>query len=243
MKFFVTLAWTMVAAAVAGAQSSTAQPRVAPTVDQILSLKRVGSPEISPDGRRVAYTVRETNWDDNTYDTQIWLADATTGALQQLTTAKKSSQSPAWSPDGTRLGFISDRTDKRQLYVINPLGGEAEALTSLEEGVSNFAWAPDGEVFVANKKLTSMNSQTTNWTTSTLELVSWKSQDGAAIEGVLHKTLNFDPARKYPLLVVIHGGPTGVSRAVPFTSAIYPIDVWMAQDVVVLEPNYRGSAG
>src|SRR5262245_63419345 len=100
MKFFVTLALTM-SAAVAGAQSSTAQPqpRVAPTVDQILSLKRVGSPEISPDGRRVAYTVRETNWDDNTYDTQIWLADVTTGALQQLTTAKKSSQSPAWSPD------------------------------------------------------------------------------------------------------------------------------------------------
>ena len=95
MKFFVTLAWTMVAAAVAGAQTPpTAQPRVAPTVDQILSLKRVGSPEISPDGRRVAFTVRETNWDDNTYDTQIWLADATTGALQQLTTAKKSSQSP-----------------------------------------------------------------------------------------------------------------------------------------------------
>jgi dipeptidyl aminopeptidase/acylaminoacyl peptidase len=468
MKFFVTLAWTMVTAAVAGAQTPpTAQPRVAPTVDQILSLKRVGSPEISPDGRRVAYTVRETNWDDNTYDTQIWLADATTGALHQLTTAKKSSQSPAWSPDGARLGFISDRSDKRQLYVINPLGGEAETLTSLDEGVSNFAWAPDGktiaytateaksaalkdrekkfgefqvveqdyrmthlfvfdlatrasraltsgpftvgafawspdgksiafdhrvngspassgsadisvvtvadgavrklvtqdgpdthpvwspdgsriafessmanpafyysnsliavvpaaggapvalsssfdedpslvawkqsglyfsasartysylyrldpstktvtkispadqtvnsgfslskdgeaiaylradaksmaEVYVANKKLTDMNSQTTNWTTSTIEVVSWKSQDGAAIEGVLRKPLNFDPARKYPLLVVIHGGPTGVSRAVPFTSATYPIDVWMAQNVLVLEPNYRGSAG
>src|SRR6476646_10510622 len=144
MKFFVTLAWT-IAAAVGGAQTSIAQPRVAPTVDENLSIKRVSSPEISPDGRRVAYTVRETNWDDNTYDTQIWLADATTGALHQLTTAKKSSQSPAWSPDGTRLGFISDRTDKRQLYVINPLGGEAEALTSLDEGVSNFAWAPDGK--------------------------------------------------------------------------------------------------
>src|SRR5262245_62251542 len=144
MKFFVTLALTM-SAAVAGAQSSTAPRRGAPAVDQILSLRRVGSPEMSPDGRRVAYTVRETNWDDNTYDTQIWLADVTTGALRQLTTAKKSSQSPAWSPDGTRLGFISDRTDKRQLYVINPLGGEAEALTSLEDGVSSFAWAPDGK--------------------------------------------------------------------------------------------------
>jgi dipeptidyl aminopeptidase/acylaminoacyl peptidase len=468
MKFLITLAWTILAAAPAGAQTPTmAARRVAPTVDQILSLKRVGSPEISPDGRRVAYTVRETNWDDNTYDTQIWLADATTGALRQLTHAKKSSQSPAWSPDGTHLGFISDRTDKRQLYIINPLGGEAEALTTLDEGVNNFAWAPDGktiafttteaksaalkdrektfgefqiveqdyrmthlfvldlatratraltsgpftvgafawspdgksiafdhrvngspassgsadisvvtvadgavrklvtqdgpdthpvwspdgsrvafessmanpayyyanslvavvpaaggapvalsasfdedpsivawkpnglyfsasartysylyrldpqtkavtkispvdetvnsgfslskdadaiaylradaksmaELYVGNRKLTGMNAQTTNWTTSTLEVVSWKSQDGAPIEGVLHKPLNFDPARKYPLLVVIHGGPTGVSRAVPFTSATYPVDVWMAHGVLVLEPNYRGSAG
>ena len=50
-------------------------------------------------------------------------------------------------------------------------------------------------------------------------------------------------AKKYPLLVVIHGGPTGVSRAVPFTSTIYPIDVWVPRGVLVLEPNYRGSAG
>jgi dipeptidyl aminopeptidase/acylaminoacyl peptidase len=54
---------------------------------------------------------------------------------------------------------------------------------------------------------------------------------------------DFDPAKKYPLLVVIHGGPTGVSRAVPFTSTIYPIDVWVPRGVLVLEPNYRGSAG
>ena len=105
------------------------------------------------------------------------------------------------------------------------------------------------EVFVAPatlqapRKLTDMNAQTANWTTSTLEVVSWKSQDGATIEGVLHKPVDFDPARKYPLLVVIHGGPTGVSRAVPFTSTIYPIDVWVPRGVLVLEPNYRGSAG
>jgi dipeptidyl aminopeptidase/acylaminoacyl peptidase len=88
-----------------------------------------------------------------------------------------------------------------------------------------------------------MNAQTTNWTTSALEIVSWKSQDGTTIEGVLHKPVDFDPSRTYPLLVVIHGGPTGVSCAVPFTSTIYPIDVWVPRGVLVLEPNYRGSAG
>jgi dipeptidyl aminopeptidase/acylaminoacyl peptidase len=67
-------------------------------------------------------------------------------------------------------------------------------------------------------------------------------QDGATIEGVLHKPADFDARRKYPLLVVIHGGPTGVSRAIPFTSSTYPIDIWVPRGALVLEPNYRGSA-
>src|SRR5437763_16100412 len=100
-------------AAALRAQTPVVPASAAPTVDQILSLKRAGSPQISPDGRWVAYTVREANWDDNTYDTQIWIADTASAASRQLTRAKKSSQSPAWSPDGTRLPFISDRTDKR----------------------------------------------------------------------------------------------------------------------------------
>src|SRR5439155_558394 len=83
-------------------------------------------------------------WDDDAYDTQIWLGDVRDGRTRQLTSSKKSSSSPAWSPDGSRLAFISDRTEKRQIYVINPLGGEADALTTVEDGVTNFGWAPDG---------------------------------------------------------------------------------------------------
>jgi dipeptidyl aminopeptidase/acylaminoacyl peptidase len=474
-----TTAYAAIAFCAAAALAQTAPiaaGRTAPTVDQILSLKRVGSPELSPDGRTVAYTVRQTNWDDNTYDTQIWLADVGSGATRQLTAGKKSSQSPAWSPDGSRIAFVSDRTDKRQIYLIDPRGGEAEPLTSLDDGIDRFEWAPDGKTiaytatdpksaaakdrdkkygeflvveqdyrmtqlyvidvatrvtrtltsggaftvgdfswspdsrsiafdhrinpalanggsadisivtvsdasvrklvtqegpdtnpvwspdgsriafqtamanpafFYSNsliavvpaaggtptllssgfdedpsivawkpnglffaaaartysylyrldpesktvtkvtpidqtvdsgfslskdgqayaclradakavsdvyavsglartataKKLTDMNAQIADWAAGTVEVVSWKSQDGAAIEGVLHKPADFDPGRKYPLLVVIHGGPTGVSRAIPYTSTIYPIDVWVPRGVLVLEPNYRGSAG
>ena len=61
---------------------------------------------------------------------------------------------------------------------------------------------------------------------------------------MLHKPVGFTSGRRYPLLVVIHGGPTGVSRPIPFASAsTYPIDVWLTRGVLVLEPNYRGSAG
>src|SRR5262249_32589376 len=58
-----------------------------------------------------------------------------------------------------------------------------------------------------------------------------------------HKPLDFSPSRRYPLLVVIHGGLGGVWGGVPFTSTIYPIDVWVPRGILVLEPNYRGSAG
>ena len=126
------------------AQPGPLAAQTTPSVDQIVSLKRVGSPAISPDGRLVAYTVRETNWDENAYETEIWLADSSGGSPRQLTNAKGSSDAPAWSPDGRWLAFVSDRAEKRQIYLIDPEAGEAAVLTSAEDGVSGFAWSPDG---------------------------------------------------------------------------------------------------
>ena len=445
-----------------------------PTVDDLISLKRAASPVISPDAKWVAYTVRETNWDENTFETEIWLADTQSGASRQLTNGRKSSTSPAWAPDSTRLAFASDREDRRQIYLIDLRGGEAQKLTSSEEAVGAFAWSPDGkhvaytstdppsdaskerekkygefevvdqdhrmthlhiieidskktrkltsgaftvgrfdwspdsrqiafdhrinrdpanggtadisvvsvsdgatrplvtqdgpdsnpvwspdgtrlafetsmaaprffftngriatipagggrienltadfdedtallrwtssgiffsasshtwaylysldpttkrvtrhapserwigsgfslsadaqttaftasdastfpEVYVAPvktmaaRKLSDAGAQVREWVTAPIEVISWQSQDGATIEGVLHKPVGFQAGKRYPLLVVIHGGPTGVSRPTPYSSTgIYPIDLWVARGALVLEPNYRGSAG
>ena len=454
---------------------ASAQTQITPTIDQLISLQRVGSPAMSPNGAWIAYTVRDTNWDDNSYHTEIWLADAKTGETRQLTNdPKKSSASPTWSPDSRLLAFATDRDDKRQVYLIDPRGGEARKLTSADEGVGGFAWSPDGKsiaytmtdpktdsdktrektygdfdvigegyrmshlwifdvaakqarrltsgpytvgqfswapdgariafdhrinsananggsadisivavadgtvldlvtqdgpdtnpvwspdgsriafesamakpsyfytnraiavipaaggpidnistafdedpsivrwtpagiyfaaqqrtasylfsidpstrvvkkfapseqsigsgfsvtpdgqsvAFVAGdastlpeiyvsplpalhpRRLTDMTAQVAGWPRSALEVISWKSKDGATIEGVLHKPVGFQPGRKYPLLVVIHGGPTGVSRPAVFSStSTYPIDIWTARGALVLEPNYRGSAG
>jgi dipeptidyl aminopeptidase/acylaminoacyl peptidase len=463
--------------ALAGSLVATlpARAQAVPTIDQLISLKRAGSLAMSPDGRQVAYTVREANWDENAYETEVWLADVASGTVRQMTNGRKSSDAPAWSPDGRWLAFGSDRTDKRQIYLIDPRGGEAQALTSTEDGVGQFAWSPDsrqiaflmtdprpaglkerdkkygefevvdqdhqmthlwlvdittkklrrltegsftvggfawspdatriafdhridsdpangdtanisvvtvadGKVqplvtqegadsgpvwspdgtriafqtamgdksaysysngliaiiaasggtiepvskafdespnllawsprgllfsasfrtwsylyaldpasrkvtkfaptsawngsgfsfskdwtsvaFVASdpksypelyaapldtmqpKRLTTLGEQVAAWPKSTHEVVTWRSQDGTMIEGVLHKPADFQAGRRYPLLVMIHGGPTGVSRPAPYTStSTYPIDIWLAKGAIVLEPNYRGSAG
>jgi dipeptidyl aminopeptidase/acylaminoacyl peptidase len=61
---------------------------------------------------------------------------------------------------------------------------------------------------------------------------------------VLHKPANFQDGRKYPLLVIIHGGPTAISRPYRVAGAgPYPIEQWLAKGAIILEPNYRGSAG
>lgn len=113
-----------------GTAATYAQSSSVPSIDDLINLKRVGSPAISPDGRQAAFTVREANWDENAYETEIWIGDAATGASRQPTNARKSSMQPAWSPDGAWLAFVSDRDGKRQLYRIALRGGEAERLTS-----------------------------------------------------------------------------------------------------------------
>src|SRR5206468_8444999 len=100
--------------------------------------------QISPDGRYVAYTVQQANWDENDFVTQIWIVQTATGERYQLTSGKKSSGGPQWSPDSRRIAFTSDRDGKRQVYLIPPAGGEAVQLTAEEGGVGSIAWSPDG---------------------------------------------------------------------------------------------------
>lgn len=107
------------------------------------------------------------------------------------------------------------------------------------------------EVFVSDmrsftpRKLTNFNDQTKSFTLGTREVISWPSQDGTTIEGVLIKPADFDPAKKYPLLCIIHGGPTGIDRPVLLTpdARYYPSDIWAARGALILKVNYRGSAG
>jgi len=112
-----------------------------------LKVRAVGAPRVSPDAKRVAYTVSEaiTTADKSEFITQIWMANIDTKQNLQMTFGDKSSTNPKWSPDGNWIAFTSNRKDnKNNLYLLNVNGGEAEPLTDLKSGVSDFAWAPDG---------------------------------------------------------------------------------------------------
>ncbi len=459
---------------------SAAGPAQTPTIEQSLNLKSVGVPRISPDGRYVAYQIQKTNWEENAFETEIWMSVTATGECYRLTNARKSSSNPQWAPDSRRLAFISDRDGKRQIYLIAPNGGEAVQLTHSETGVSTLSWSPDGrgiaftagdaegksrkdrkekygefevikgdyvyshlwmisvpfevndnrlepvrltegssysvngfswspdsariafsaakdpdlsssatsdiyvlsvrdkgikrivdtrgpdgnpvwspdgrqvayqtangrefffyansyiavtpvdggprqvlteafdesagllewgadgiyftalqktssvlcllnpatrrieqvsgpanysasqfsftadfkrvafvgagandypEVFVSSvkpfqpKRLTTMSDQLKDLRLATREVIEWKSTDGTVIEGVLIKPSGFDSSKKYPLLVVIHGGPTGVDTPVLRGDRYYPIEMFAAKGALILRPNYRGSAG
>jgi len=117
-----------------------------PTIDELISLKTLGGAEISPDGRWIAYSVREADFEQNDYISQIWLANAGTGKTFQLTQGDKSASRPQWSPDSKWLTFTTGREgDKTQLYAIRPIGGEAIRLTDAETGISNYQWSRNGQ--------------------------------------------------------------------------------------------------
>lgn len=466
------------ALACAGAGASA----TVPTIDESLSMKSASGAQISPDGRFVAFSVTETDWDGNDFVSQIWISMTATGERYQLTHGKKSAGGVQWSPDSRHIAFTSDRDGKRQIYIISPIGGEAVQLTAEENGVGSIAWSPDGssiafnstvpetkakkdrkekygefeiiggdyslnqlwqvkvpadipadpkklpkaeqltkgdfnvggfswspdgkriafsagrdpdpesaqteqlyvldladlhvrklidaqgpnsnpkwspdgkqiafatydnqpffyyanryialvsaeggapkvlthdfdedanlldwgpdgiyfsalqktnahifridpasgalhrltgpeayratgasftkdhrkfagtgaapnhfpEVFLSSTAdfaphyLTDMTAQYKNFTLGHREVVTWKSSDGATIEGVLIKPAGYDASRKYPLLVRIHGGPTGVDSTELSADRYYPIERFLAKGALILEPNYRGSAG
>jgi len=447
-----------------------------PAFKDVLSLKSVGSTAISPCGKHILFTVRQPDWEKNTYDTEIWISRDGAAPFQLTQTTDESSVSPSWAPDGRQIAFLANRDGKnRQIYLISPGGGEAFRLTDHKEGVDayewspsgrhiaftstepqskelkgrekqygkfeiedaeyrmthlwlvavepgktseakrltsgmdftvdGFAWSPDGKkiafahrpdplinsspksdisildvesgkiaplvtqpgldrepnwspdgqwiafytsmgedhsivngkiakipagggpitvltstfdedpnllrwtkaglAFIGSEKVftrlyllapangkitkvastpenvyavsfaedsnavalagfdrttlpeiyrttldlwnpeavTRMTEQVAGWKTGTREVVRWKSKDGTAIDGVLWKPDGFDPGRKYPLLVSIHGGPTGTSVPSLVSAFVYPYLEWLSKGALILEPNYRGSAG
>ena len=123
-------------------------------VDDLWAVRRVGAPALSKDGARAAFTVTAYEGDELKANADLYVVDVASGAPRRVTTNKASDTSPAFSPDGSRLAFLSKREGDAaaQLYVLPLDGGEAERVTELPTAVSNPKWFPDGTriAFLAN---------------------------------------------------------------------------------------------
>ena len=120
--------------------------------EDVYALTSVGEPRLSPDGRRVAYTVSRVDEEANAYRTAIWVAPLDGSAEpRQFTSGERNDGSPRWSPDGRWLAFVSNRDGedekkaKGQLYVMAADGGEPRKLTDGKESVESVAWSPDSK--------------------------------------------------------------------------------------------------
>jgi dipeptidyl aminopeptidase/acylaminoacyl peptidase len=115
------------------------------TIDDMLAMRRVSDPAVSPDGKWVAFSVRDTDFEANRGRTDVWLAATDGSSVRQLTTHVENDQGPQWTADGAWLYFTSSRSGSSQVWRIRPSGGEAEAVTKLPTDVNGYKLFPDGK--------------------------------------------------------------------------------------------------
>ena len=222
-----------------------------------------GDPHWSPDGKQIVFTSAMGNPKFFYSNNRLSVISAEGGTPRSLTDAfDEQPNFVEWNADG--LYFSGSQKTASHLFRLDTASGAISRVSSPDSLMAGgFSFSRDGkqlaftspfptslnELYItstanfAPRKLSTMTEQVNGFTLATREVISWKSKDGATIEGILIKPANFDPSKKYPLLCVIHGGPTGIDRPTLLDARYYPADIWAAKGALVLKVNYRGSAG
>ena len=130
------------------APPAAAQGTRALSFDDFIGIPVVGDPQLAPGGKHVAYTVTEYSLSDNRGASRIWLADLATGRTRAVSGGPGSDRQPRWSPDGTRLAFVSTREGGAQLWLLAVAGGEPRKVTGVPDGVADPLWLPDGKALL-----------------------------------------------------------------------------------------------
>ena len=267
----------------------------------------------SPNGQKIAFEHQPDPLINTFFKSDISIYDLSTKTFKLLVGNPSNDGLICWSPDGTSILFNTSLSDSTSNYYMNSKNyrinidgsGIKQLAKSFDEEISSIKWTPEGiygltwqktnrliikidsengdasivssdlkrifslsfskdgtqmaytgandnslpEVYKcdyqlkAPVRLTKSSSQLAEWSVANSEVIHWKSEDGTVIEGVLHKPQDYDPNKKYPLMVIIHGGPTGISVPEPTPSYVYPMIQWLNKGALILRPNYRGSAG
>ena len=234
------------------------------SIKQLVSLHgRDRDPQWSSDGEQIIFTSDMGRKGLEAYNYELAIVDASGGAPYSV--SAKFDGHPRlieWNKGG--IYFWAREKTACHIFRLDPVSRETTRVPT-PEGLygGGFSFSIDGKkmAFTApsatsvgelyffdlnrssTKKLTDMNSQVTGFSLGTREVIAWKnSEDGLTIEGVLTKPADFDPRKKYPLMLVIHGGPSEASYAALLNWRYYPIDLWVTRGALVLEANYRGSS-
>jgi len=117
-------------------------------VNALLELKRIGDPQLSPDGKLVAFTVQSVDVAANKKPVQVWIVPLEGGAPRQITQDGESNQRPRWSPDSKRIAYLSDRGGSSQIWMMDPDGGNAKQVTNLATEADGHLFSPDGKNLV-----------------------------------------------------------------------------------------------
>ena len=224
-------------------------------VDKLLG----GGVCFSPDGSKLCYaaSIREKEYyRTRIQDSTLEIVDLHTGHRTQPLTDIDSTVVPLrWTTKGILIKW-QDKTnvcigllsEDGTVEMVSRDGFILDASMTADGKHLSFIKATANEIFevyVDGKKITDENSFFDGKLKSNREVISWKSTDGLEIEGVLTTPAAFDAKGKYPLLVLIHGGPAWASF--PIHSGCfndkYPVETFIEKGFIVLEPNYRGSSG
>lgn len=222
------------------------------------------NPRWSPDGKQIVFSTAMGNVVYFASNTRLAVIPAGGGTPRSITDGFDENPGfVAWKADG--IYFTALQKTASHLFRLDPATTKFTRVTGPDDLMAgSFSLTRDGkrialtassptslnEVYISDlpfqpRKLTNMTEQAKAFILGTREVISWKSQDQTLIEGVLIKPANFNPSKKYPLLCIIHGGPTGIDRPALLTpdTRYYPSDIWAARGALILKVNYRGSAG
>jgi dipeptidyl aminopeptidase/acylaminoacyl peptidase len=140
----IALATGLVAAQDKVAEAEKATPRPL-TIDDYFKIHDVGDPQVSPDGKWVAYTVTTQDLEKDESKTRIWMVSTAGGEPVPMTAKDKSVSRPRWSPDGKYLAFLgASGEDEDQVWTLFREGGDSVPMTEITQGVESFEWSPDG---------------------------------------------------------------------------------------------------
>ncbi len=111
------------------------------TIEDLIKVRRVGDPQVSPDGRHIAFTIGDVDYDANKTITQIYVMNSDGSSVKQLTNGSTSATAPRWSPDGKKIAYLN----AHQIWTMESDGDNKDQVTKISTDVAGPMWSPDGK--------------------------------------------------------------------------------------------------